>query len=112
MAPRKDKPRNDRQEKILEYIKSEVQRREMCIRDRYTEFLLHLGTEIGLVASDYRYDLLNVLPDKLFQHDSTDIVSAALVLVGTMGRADEEVLPLFKIAGGGVVELLLTVVAE
>ena len=29
-----------------------------------------------------------------------------------MGGADEEVLPLFKIAGGGVVELLLTVVAE
>ena len=39
-------------------------------------------------------------------------MSAALVLVGTMGGADEEVLPLFKIAGGGVVELLLTVVAE
>ena len=39
-------------------------------------------------------------------------MSAALVLVGTMGRADEEVLPLFKIAGGGVVELLLAVVAE
>ena len=29
-----------------------------------------------------------------------------------MGGADEEVLPLFKIAGGGVVELLLAVVAE
>ena len=27
MAPKKDMPRNDRQEKILEYIKSEVQRR-------------------------------------------------------------------------------------
>ena len=27
MAPRKDQPRTDRQEKILEYIKSEVQRR-------------------------------------------------------------------------------------
>ncbi len=27
MAPKKDQPRNDRQEKILEYIKSEVQRR-------------------------------------------------------------------------------------
>ena len=45
-------------------------------------------------------DNLNVLPDKLFQHDSTDIVSAALVLVDSMGGADEEVLPLFKIAGG------------
>jgi len=33
----------------------------------------------------------------------------ALVLVGTMGRADEEVLPLFKIACGGVIELLLAV---
>ena len=29
-----------------------------------------------------------------------------------MGGADEEVLPLFKIAGGGVVELLLAVIAE
>lgn len=75
----------------------------------YTELLLHLGTEIGLVASDYRYDLLNVLPDDLFQHNSTDIMSAALVLIDTMGGADEEVLPLFKIAGGGVVELLLAV---
>ena len=78
----------------------------------YTEFLLHLGTEIGLVASDYRYDLLNMLPDDLFQHNGTDIMSAALVLVDTMGGADEEVLSLFKIAGGGVVELLLAVVAE
>ena len=78
----------------------------------YTEFLLHLGTEIGLVASDYRYDLLNMLPDDLFQHNGTDIMSAALVLIGTMGGADEEVLPLFKTAGGGVVELLLAVVAE
>ena len=39
-------------------------------------------------------------------------MSAALILVGTMGGADKEVLPLFKIAGGGVVELLLAVVAE
>lgn len=38
MAPKKDQPRNDRQEKILEYIKSEVQRRgfppsvrEICV---------------------------------------------------------------------------------
>ena len=78
----------------------------------YAKLLLHLGTEIGLVASDYRYDLLNVLPDDLFQHNSTDIMSAALVLVDTMGGADEEVLPLFKIADGGVLELLLAVVAE
>ena len=78
----------------------------------YTELLLHLGTEISLVASDYRYDLLNVLPDDLFQYNGTDIMSAALVLIDTMGGADEEVLPLFKIAGGGVVELLLAVVAE
>ena len=39
-------------------------------------------------------------------------MSAALILVDSMGGADEEVLPLFKIAGGGVVELLLAVVAE
>ena len=53
-----------------------------------------------------------MLPDDLFQHNGTDIMSAALVLIDTMGGADEEVLPLFKIAGGGVVELLLAVVAE
>jgi len=53
-----------------------------------------------------------VLPDDLFQHNGTDLMSAARILVGTMGGADEEVLPLFKIAGGGVVELLLAVVAE
>ena len=76
----------------------------MCIRDSFR-------TEIRLIASDYRYDLLNVLPDDLFQHDSPDIVSAALVLVDSMGGADEEVLSLFKIAGGRVVELLLAVVA-
>ena len=74
--------------------------------------MLHFRTKICLVASDYRYDLLNVLPDDLFQHNGTDKMSAALVLVVTMGRADEEVLPLFKIAGGGVVELLLAVIAE
>ena len=78
----------------------------------HTELLLHFRTEIRLIASDYRYDLLNVLPDDLFQHNGTDKMSAALVLVVTMGRADEEVLPLFKIAGGGVVELLLAVIAE
>ena len=39
-------------------------------------------------------------------------MSAALVLIDTMGGADEEVLPLFKIAGGGVVEFLLAVIAE
>ena len=53
-----------------------------------------------------------MLPDDLFQHNGTDIMTAALVLVGTMGGADEEVLTLFKIAGGRVVELLLAVVAE
>ena len=53
-----------------------------------------------------------MLPDDLFQHNGTDIMSAALVLIDTMGGADEEVLPLFKIAGGGVVELLLAVGAE
>ena len=83
----------------------------MIPRSAYGAFL-HLGTEVCLIASDYRYDLLNVLPDDLFQHNGTDIMSAALVLIDTMGGADEEVLPLFKIAGGRVVELLLAVVAE
>ena len=71
----------------------------------YTELLLHFRTEIRLIASDYRYDLLNVLPDDLFQHNGTDIMSAALVLVDSMGGADKEVLLLFKIAGGGVATL-------
>ena len=42
------------------------------------------------IRDSYRYDLLNVLPDDLFQQDSPDIVSAALVLVDSMGGADEE----------------------
>ena len=54
----------------------------------HTELLLHFRTEIRLIACDYRYDLLNVLPDDLFQHNSADIMSAALILVGTMGRAE------------------------
>ena len=51
----------------------------------HTELLLHFGTEIRLIASDYRYDLLNMLPGDLFPYNGTDIMSAALVLVGTMG---------------------------
>ena len=78
----------------------------------YTELLLHFRTEMRLVASDYRYDLLNVLPDDLFQYNGTDIMSAALILGGSVGGTDEEVLSLFKLAGGGVIELLLAVVAE
>lgn len=36
----------------------------------------------------------------------------ALILVVAMGRADKKVLPLFKMAGGGVIELLLAVGTE
>ena len=39
-------------------------------------------------------------------------MTAALVPIRAMSGTDEEVLPLFKIAGGGVVELLLAVIAE
>lgn len=38
--------------------------------------------------------------------------AAVLVLVHSMDGADEEVLPLFKIAGGGVVEFLLAIITE
>lgn len=44
----------------------------------HTELLLHFRTKIGLVASDYRYDLLNVLPDDLFQHNGTDFAAGIL----------------------------------
>ena len=48
-----------------------------------------------------------MFPDLLFKHNGTDIVSAALVLVGSVRRADEEVLPFLKVVGGGIVKLLL-----
>lgn len=53
-----------------------------------------------------RDNSLHVLPDHTLQCDSTDIMPAALVLVQAVGGADKEVLPLFKGAGGGVVQLL------
>lgn len=37
---------------------------------------------------------------------------AALVLIAAIGRADEEVLPLFKAACGGIIELLLAIGKE
>ncbi len=55
---------------------------------------------------------MNMFPDLLFKHNGTDIMSAALVLVCTIGGADEEVLPLFKVVGGRVVELLLAIITE
>ena len=77
-----------------------------------TEPLLHLRTEVSLVAGDYRNDLLDVFPDLLFQHNSTDIVPAAFVLVCPMGGTNKEVLPLFKVACGRLIQLLLAVIAE
>lgn len=53
-----------------------------------------------------------MFPDLLFKHNGTNIMSAALVLVHSMGGADEEVLSFFKVVSGGVIWLLLTVVAE
>ena len=49
----------------------------MIPRSAYGAFL-HLGTEVCLIASDYRYDLLNVLPDDLFQHNGTDFAAGIL----------------------------------
>lgn len=70
----------------------------------HTELLLHFRTKIGLVASDYRYDLLNVLPDDLFQHNGTDfaagilgipliepVLNACHVAVGAVGIDGDEV---------------------
>ena len=53
-----------------------------------------------------------MFPDHILQNDGTNIVSAALVLVGSVGGADEKVLPLFKVIGGGVVEFLSAIGAE
>ena len=39
-------------------------------------------------------------------------MSAALVLVGTVGGTDEKDLSLFKVFGGGIVELLLAIGTE
>ena len=77
-----------------------------------TQPLFHLRTEVSFVAGDYRDDLLNVFPDLLFQHNGTDIVPTALIFVRTMGGTDKEVLPLFKVACGRVIQLLLAVIAE
>lgn len=72
-------------------------------RSAYGAFL-HLGTEVCLIASDYRYDLLNVLPDDLFQHNGTDfaagilgipiiepVLNACHVAVGAVGIDGDEV---------------------
>ena len=53
-----------------------------------------------------------MFPDQILQDHGTNIVTAALVLVGSMGGADKEVLSLFKIVGGGIVELLLAIGTE
>ena len=53
-----------------------------------------------------------MFPDLFLQHHGTDIVTGALVLIRPMGGAGKEVLPLFKIACGGVVQLLLAIVTE
>lgn len=55
---------------------------------------------------------MNVLPDLILQHHGTNVVTAELVLVDTMGRTDKEVLPLFKIACGGLVQLLLAIITK
>ena len=39
-------------------------------------------------------------------------MSAALVLIRAMGRANKEVLPLLKVVGGGVVKLLFAIITE
>lgn len=39
-------------------------------------------------------------------------MTAALVLVRAMGGTDKEVLPLLKVVGGGIVELLLAIITE
>lgn len=69
-------------------------------------------TKISLVAGNYRDNFLDVFPDLMLQYDDTNIVSAAFVLVHLMGGAGEESLPLFKIFRGGVVQLLLAMIAE
>ena len=39
-------------------------------------------------------------------------MSAALVLVGAMGRTDKEVLSFLEVIGGRVIELLIAIITE
>ena len=53
-----------------------------------------------------------MFPDHTFQGHGTDIMPTTLVLITAMSRADKEVLPLFKVACGRVIELLLAIGTE
>ena len=53
-----------------------------------------------------------MIPDQILQNYGTNVVSAALVLVGSMSGTGEKVLSLFKVFGGGIVELLLAISTE
>lgn len=77
-----------------------------------TELLLHFHPKMRFVLAHERDNFFHVFPDHILQNDGSDVMPAALVLVGSVRGADEKVLPLFKVVGGGVVELLSAISAE
>src|SRR5699024_6756730 len=77
-----------------------------------TEFLLHFHPEMCFISGHIRDNLFHVIPDQILQNYGTNVVSTALVLVGTVSGTDEKVLSLFKVFGGGIVELLIAIGTE
>ena len=53
-----------------------------------------------------------MIPNHIFQNDGSYVMTAALVLVRSVRGADEEILPLFKIVGDGIIELLSAIGTE
>ena len=53
-----------------------------------------------------------MLPDQILQNNGSDVMPAALVLVGSVRGANEKVLSLLKVVGGGIVELLSAIGTE
>ena len=65
-----------------------------------------------LISGHIRDNFFHVFPDHILQDNGTNVVFAALVLVGTVSGTDKEVLSLLKVVGGGIVELLLAIGTE
>jgi hypothetical protein len=64
------------------------------------------------VLAHERDNFFHVLPDQIFQNDGSDVMTTALVLVGSVRGADKKILPLFKIVSGGIVKLLSAIGTE
>ena len=76
------------------------------------EPLLHLHAKMRFISAHERDNFFYVFPDQILQNDGSDVMTSALVLVGSVRGADKKVLPLFKIVSGGIVELLSAIGAD